>query len=81
VLKVRCERAGIEYITAHDLRHAAASWADSQGANVRQIQKLLGHTQLQTTMRYTHGDPINGSKTVQNIVQSMRDKAIQNQQA
>lgn len=37
---------------AHQLRHAAAShWLDA-GMNVVEVQHMLGHEQLSTTMRY-----------------------------
>jgi integrase len=35
--------AGIERITPHDLRHTAASLAISSGANVKAVQRMLGH--------------------------------------
>ena len=35
--------AGIPHATPHDLRHTAASLAVSAGANVKAVQKLLGH--------------------------------------
>jgi integrase/recombinase XerD len=41
-------------ITAHTFRHAFASNLLKKGANVVQIQKLLGHTSLSTTSIYTH---------------------------
>jgi len=51
-----CERAGLEGVRIHDLRHTAASIAVGQGASLPLIGKLLGHTQAQTTMRYAHVD-------------------------
>ncbi|WP_344230826.1 tyrosine-type recombinase/integrase [Microbacterium binotii] len=35
--------AGIERLTPHDLRHTAASLAVSAGANVKVLQRMLGH--------------------------------------
>ena len=40
---------GHEGITAHDLRHAAASLWDDRGANIRDVQKALGHSSVETT--------------------------------
>jgi integrase len=34
----------------HDLRHAAASLAVSAGANVKAIEKMLGHASVATTL-------------------------------
>lgn len=35
--------AGLEGVTPHDLRHTAASLAVSAGANVKAVQRMLGH--------------------------------------
>lgn len=37
-------------VTAHDLRHTAASLAVSSGANVKAIQKMLGHSSAAMTL-------------------------------
>jgi integrase len=48
------ERAGISDVRIHDLRHTYASNAVSSGMPIQMVGKLLGHTQIQTTMRYAH---------------------------
>ena len=55
------ERAGLPGVRIHDLRHTYASNAVSSGMPIQMVGKLLGHTQLQTTMRYAHlaDDPVN----------------------
>jgi integrase len=37
-------------ITIHDLRHTAASLAVSSGANVKAVQRMLGHASAATTL-------------------------------
>lgn len=37
-------------ITPHDLRHTAASLAVSAGANVKAVQRMLGHANASMTM-------------------------------
>lgn len=37
------ERSGVPRVTPHDLRHTAASLAVSAGANVKAVQRMLGH--------------------------------------
>ncbi|HXL62374.1 MAG TPA: tyrosine-type recombinase/integrase [Mycobacterium sp.] len=37
-------------ITAHDLRHTAASLAVSSGANVKAVQRMLGHASAAMTL-------------------------------
>lgn len=42
----------------HDLRHSAASIAIAMGANVKQVQQMLGHTSATVTLdTYSHVFP------------------------
>ena len=48
------ERAGLEEVRIHDCRHSFASRALALGESLPVIAKLLGHSQIQTTVRYAH---------------------------
>jgi hypothetical protein len=38
----------------HDLRHSFASLLINKGRTLYEVQRILGHTQVKTTMRYAH---------------------------
>ena len=42
--------SGIPRVTPHDLRHTAASLAVSAGANVKAVQRMLGHASAAMTL-------------------------------
>ncbi|WP_371871547.1 tyrosine-type recombinase/integrase [Mycobacterium bourgelatii] len=42
--------SGIPHATPHDLQHTAASLAVSAGANVKAVQKMLGHASAAITL-------------------------------
>ena len=52
--------ADLEGVRIHDLRHTYASNAVANGMQIQMVGKLLGHTQIQTTMSYAHlaDDPV-----------------------
>ena len=51
--RVRTE-AGIEDVRLHDLRHTMASHAVMNGVPVPVVSRLLGHANVQMTLRYAH---------------------------
>ena len=43
-------RLGLSGLRVHDLRHTAASLAVSAGANVKAVQRMLGHASVAMTL-------------------------------
>lgn len=56
-LKATCKAVHAPIITAHGLRHSAATLLlNERDRNLKEIQELLRHKNLATTARYTHVD-------------------------
>ncbi len=49
-----CQKAGIENVTLHSLRHTFASHLVMAGVDLASVSKLLGHKDISTTMIYSH---------------------------
>ena len=68
IVKQCAKRAGIsEKASCHWLRHSHASHAIASGCNLRLLQQSLGHSKLETTERYLHINPDQGSSQFINI--------------
>ena len=57
VIRRAAKRAGIEkHVTAHTLRHTAATWLRQEVGDTRLVAEYLGHADLSTVARYAHVD-------------------------
>jgi integrase/recombinase XerD len=65
IIKQAALRAGIDKsISPHTLRHSFATHLLEGGANIRQVQQMLGHESILTTEVYTHLDTKHLKQTI-----------------
>jgi integrase len=57
IIRRTAKRAGVEkHVTAHTLRHTAATWLRQELGDTRLVAEYLGHADLSTVSRYAHVD-------------------------
>jgi integrase len=57
VIRRASKRAGLDkHVTAHTLRHTAATWLRQELGDTRLVAEYLGHADLSTVARYAHVD-------------------------
>ena len=57
IIRRAATRAGIsKHVTAHTLRHTAATWLRQELGDARLVAEYLGHADLSTVARYAHVD-------------------------
>jgi len=63
-------------VVAHTLRHTFASWLAMQGEPIITIQKLMGHSNLEMTLRYAHLSPSHERTAVEKLARDKHKKVI-----
>ncbi len=58
MLQIVIQKAGLagQGITPHKLRHTFATHLIRNGVDIRTVQELMGHSELETTAKYLHSD-------------------------
>lgn len=71
-----CKRANLQGLRFHDLRHTFATRLVTAGIDLVTVQRLLGHQNIQMTMRYSHP----GSEEIRRAVKVLEENARSSQQ-
>lgn len=75
-MKKAVDSSGVpKHASAHTLRHSFATHLLQLGYNIRTIQELLGHTDVKTTMIYTHAAPALGNRVISPLDAMIRESA------
>ncbi|MGE5444603.1 MAG: tyrosine-type recombinase/integrase [Ignavibacteriales bacterium] len=81
-----CKKAGIKDVSFHTLRHTFATRLVLEGVDIDSVRKLMGHSSITMTMRYSHPTPealksavetldsLNSEKSVSSFVSSIIDE-------
>ncbi|NDJ52480.1 MAG: tyrosine-type recombinase/integrase [Chloroflexi bacterium] len=69
------KRVGLGEVRLHDLRHSFASVLVNQGCSLYEVQRLLGHADTKTTMRYAHLSP-QALVDAANVVGAVVERAV-----
>lgn len=76
LLNKLCKKYGLPRIKVHGLRHSCASLLFAAGADIKVVQKLLGHAHIETTFNiYTHVTADQVEKTTDLLVEYLEEKS------
>lgn len=74
-LRKVCQTAGVRNFHWHDIRHTFASRLAMAGVPIRHVAELMGHSEIQTTMRYAHLAPGHLADAVERLTALQTDTA------
>ena len=66
-MKGYAQRAGIEDVTPHSLRHTCAKNLVDRGVSLDRVARILGHESLDTTAIYTQPSQADLAREVEKI--------------
>lgn len=73
---LRLEHPEVRKLSVHCCRHTFATLSLTNGTDIRIVQQLLGHTNIQTTARYTHPDLPAMRRAVNGVKNTLSDQAL-----
>src|SRR5262249_31110264 len=77
--KKACCEAKVDEMRFHDLRHTAASYLVMGGVDRPTVKEILGHREIEMTLRYSHLAPAHKAKAVEKLGEALNN-AVQNRE-
>jgi integrase/recombinase XerD len=79
IVRQAADRAGVAVgsVSPHWLRHAHATYSLEHGAPISLVMKDMGHSRMETTARYLHVRPTEGTARTLRHAQKLRKQASQ----
>lgn len=72
-----CSIANVEEFRFHDLRHSAATRMVASGVDIVTVKEVLGHSEITTTMRYSHSGEAQKANAVEALARfSQENKKV-----
>jgi len=72
-IRTAFDRAGLQDCSLHTLRHTHASRLVQMGMSIYEVQKILGHNDIRTTMRYSHLEQVDVHTRARDLINSLND--------
>jgi len=70
------KRAGLTDCTIHTLRHTHATRLIQNGLSIYEVKEILGHTDITTTMRYSHLELKDVSSKARDVINSINEESV-----
>ena len=69
------KRAGLTGCTVHTFRHTHASRLIQNGLPIYEVKEILGHTDITTTMRYSHLEIRDVSSKARDVINKINQES------
>lgn len=76
IIRRAFDRAGLNDCSLHTLRHTHASRLVQMGMSIYEVQKVLGHNDIRTTMRYAHLEQVDVHTRARDLINGLNNDRV-----